>query len=126
MKVLLDTHTFLWAISDPERLSTKARNIIFSSDRFWSVASIWESLIKVQLRKLPLPVPAGNYLVRQLRTNGVTVLPIELAHTLQVEELEDHHRDPFDRMLIAQALQEGLPIVTVDPVFSRYPVDVIW
>jgi len=126
MKVLLDTHTFLWAIADPDKLSSAARNIIASSDRLWSVASIWEALIKVQLRKLPLPVPAGNYLVQRLTANGVTVLPIKLEHALRVESLGHHHRDPFDRMLIAQALEEGLPIVTADPVFSRYPVEVIW
>jgi PIN domain nuclease of toxin-antitoxin system len=126
MRVLLDTHTFLWAITDPAKLSSTARNVISSSDRFWSVASIWEALIKVQVGKLPLPVPSGRYLVSQLSANGVLVLPIKLEHTLRVESLDGHHRDPFDRMLIAQALEEGMPIVTADPFFSRYPVEVIW
>ncbi|HZQ67541.1 MAG TPA: type II toxin-antitoxin system VapC family toxin [Terriglobales bacterium] len=126
MKVLLDTHTFLWAINDPDKLSPKAHKVIASSERFWSVASIWESVIKVQLGKLPLPLPAGDYLVRQLRSNGVTLLSIEVAHALCVERLEGFHRDPFDRILIAQALEGGLPIVTADPVFSHYPVQIIW
>src|SRR3982751_6460070 len=125
MKVLLDTHTFLWAIHDASKLSSAAHRAIASSDRLWSVASIWEAVIKVQLGKLPLPLPAGEYLVERLTANGVTVLPIKLEHVLRVEKLDSRHRDPFDRMLIAQALEEGLPIVTSDPHFSRYPVEVI-
>jgi PIN domain nuclease of toxin-antitoxin system len=126
MKVLLDTHTFLWALYDADKLSPAARRVIASSDRFWSVASIWEAIIKVQLGKLPLPVPAGDYLVQRLTANGVTVLPIQLEHVRRVESIENHHRDPFDRILIAQAMEEDLPIVTADPFFSRYPVKVIW
>jgi PIN domain nuclease of toxin-antitoxin system len=126
MKVLLDTNTFLWGLSAPEKVSVKARNAIASSDRFLSVASIWEVLIKVRIGKLPLPAPAGDYLTRQMRNNGVSLLSIKLEHVLRIEQLQLHHRDPFDRMLIAQSIEEGLPIVTADPVFSRYPVQVIW
>jgi|SRR5215467_14580017 len=126
MKVLLDTNTFLWGLSAPEKLSLTARNAVASSERLLSVASIWEVLIKVRTGKLPLPAPAGDYLTRQMRTNGVSVLSIKLAHVLQIERLQLHHRDPFDRMLIAQGIEEDLPIVTSDPQFSRYPVEVIW
>src|SRR5580693_7118481 len=105
MKVLLDTHTFLWALSDPDRLSARALETIASSERFWSVASIWEALIKVQSGKLPMPLPAGAYLTSKMSANGVSVLPIRLEHVLQVEELPMHHRDPFDRILIAQSRQ---------------------
>ena len=126
MRVLLDTNTFLWGLSAPEKLSVTARNAIASSDRFLSVVSIWELLIKVQIGKLPLPTPAGDYLTSQMRNNGVSVLSIKLEHVLRIEQLQLHHRDPFDRMLIAQSIEEGLPIVTSDHAFSRYPVEVIW
>ena len=126
MKVLLDTNTFLWALSAPEKLSLAARNAVASSERFLSVASIWEVLIKVRIGKLPLPVPAGNYLTAKMSANGVSVLSIRLEHVLQIEKLQLHHRDPFDRMLIAQGLQEGWPIITSDPVFKKYPIRVIW
>ena len=90
------------------------------------MASIWEVLIKVRIGKLPLPVPAGNYLTAKMSANGVGVLSIKLEHVLQIEKLQLHHRDPFDRILIAQSLQEGWPIITSDPVFKRYPIRVIW
>ena len=126
MKVLLDTNTFLWGLSAPERLSLTARNAVASAERFLSVASIWEVLIKVRTGKLPLPVPTGNYLTTQMSGNGVSVLSIKLEHVLQIERLELHHRDPFDRVLIAQSLEEGWPIITSDPVFKKYPIRVIW
>ncbi len=126
MKALLDTHTFLWALGDPDRLSTRAREAIASSERFWSVASIWEALIKVQSGKLPMPLPAGSYLTSRMSANGMRVLPIRVEHVLRVEELPMHHRDPFDRMLIAQCMEENWPIITSDPVFKKYPVRVIW
>jgi PIN domain nuclease of toxin-antitoxin system len=126
MRVLLDTHTFLWALSDTDKLSPVARQAIASSEPFWSAASIWEVLIKVQVGKLPLPSPAGQYLVSKMSANGVSVLPIKLEHVLRMERLEMHHRDPFDRVLIAQSLEEGWPIITADPVFSDYPIRVIW
>ena len=126
MKVLLDTNAFLWGLNAPEKLSVTARNAIASSERLLSLASIWEILIKVRVGKLPLPVPADNYLTLQMRSNGVSLLSIKLAHVLQIERLQLHHRDPFDRMLIAQGIEERLPIITADPIFSRYPVKVIW
>jgi PIN domain nuclease of toxin-antitoxin system len=126
MKVLLDTHTFLWAIEDERRLSPKVRRLLVSADTWWSVVSVWETLAKVAIGKLSLPQPAGAYLTRKLELNGVRVLPVSLSHVLQVESLPLHHRDPFDRLLIAQSIEEGWPIVTADPWFKRYAVDVIW
>jgi PIN domain nuclease of toxin-antitoxin system len=126
MKVLLDTHTFLWALADPVRLSLRARETIALSERYWSVASIWEGLIKVQSGKLPLPLPAGGYLLSKMSANGMSLLPIRLEHVLRVQELPMHHRDPFDRLLIAQCVEEDWPIVTSDPVFKQYPIRVIW
>ncbi len=126
MNVLLDTHAFLWAVTDERRLSPRARSLMASSDLWWSVVSLWEALQKVQIGKLSLPLPAGSFLTGELSSNHVRLLPVSLSHVLQLESLPLHHRDPFDRMIIAQSIEEGWPIVTADPWFSRYPVDVIW
>jgi len=127
MKALLDTHTFLWAIADEGKLSRRAQQIYTDSNDLWlSVASLWEILIKVQAGKLLLPQPAGSYLVRKLSQNRIEVLPITLDHVLKTESLPFHHRDPFDRVIIAQGIKEKWPIVTADPWFARYPVDAIW
>ena len=127
MKALLDTHTFLWAIAEERRLSRRAQQIYTGPNDLWlSVASVWEILIKTQAGKLPLPEPVGPYLVKKLVQNQIELLPITLDHVLGIEALPPHHRDPFDRLLIAQSIEEGWPIVTADPWFARYPVDVIW
>ena len=128
MKVLLDTHTFLWAITDDSNLSRRAREIFVSraSDLFLSVASVWEILIKVQIKKLPLPRPAMPYLREQIATNGVQILPIVLDHVARLEALPAHHRDPFDRILVAQSMEEGWPIVSADPLLMKYPAQLIW
>jgi PIN domain nuclease of toxin-antitoxin system len=126
MKILLDTHTFLWAVTDEKRLSRRAHDVMASSESWWSVVSLWEALQKARIGKLPLPLPAGPFLTGELSSNHVRLLPVSLSHVLRVEELPLHHRDPFDRLLIAQSIEEGWPIVTSDPWFSRYPVDVIW
>ena len=126
MKVLLDTHTFIWAITDERRLSPRARSLIASSELWWSVVSLWEAIQKAQAGKLSLQLPAGPFLTGELSSNHVRLLPVSLSHVLRVEELPLHHRDPFDRLLIAQSIEEGWPIITADPWFARYPVDVIW
>jgi PIN domain nuclease of toxin-antitoxin system len=127
MKALLDTHTFLWAISGDERLSQRARQIFIGpSDLWFSVASIWEILIKVRIGKMPLPSPAGPYIVKKLVENRIETLPVSRDHVLRVENLPTHHNDPFDRMLVAQSLEEKLPLATADRIFKRYPVEVIW
>jgi PIN domain nuclease of toxin-antitoxin system len=127
MKALLDTHAFLWAISGDNKLSRRAGQTFSGPSDLWlSVVSIWEILIKVQIGKIPLPQPTGPYLLKKLAENRIQTLPITLDHVLAVESLPMHHRDPFDRMLIAQSLEEELPLVTSDLVFERYDVDVIW
>jgi PIN domain nuclease of toxin-antitoxin system len=127
MKALLDTHTFLWAIADEGKLSRRAKQIYTGPHDLWlSVASMWEIMIKVQAGKLPIPQPAGPYLVKKLAQNQIELLPVSLDHVLGVETLPMHHRDPFDRLLIAQSMEEGWPIITADPWFARYPVEVIW
>ena len=127
MRTLLDTHAFLWGIAGDRRMSQHARDVFIGpSDLSMSIASIWEILIKVQVGKLNLPSPASLYIISKLAENRIESLSINLDHLLAFEGLPMHHSDPFDRILIAQALEEGLPILTADPQFSRYPVKVIW
>ncbi len=126
MKVLIDTHVFLWGLTQESRLSEKVRALLPSSDVWVSVASVWEIVTKVQIGKLSLPDPVGPYIRAQLTANGVSVLPILLDHVLRIESMKLHHRDPFDRILIAQSLEESLPIVTSDPQFEKYPIELIW
>jgi len=127
MKALIDTNTFLWAISADRRLSKHAGELFTSGNALWlSVASIWEILVKVRIGKLVLPIPAGPYLVKKLAENRIETLPVSLDHTLRLEMLPMHHRDPFDRLLISQSITEDWPVVTSDPMFNKYPVRVIW
>ncbi len=127
MKAILDTNAFLWAITGDRRLSRRAQQVFVAPCDLWlSVASVWEILIKVQIGKLPLPKPTGPYIVKKLSENKIEVLPVTLDHVIRMESLPVHHRDPFDRIVIAQALEEGLPVITADLHFERYPVQVIW
>jgi PIN domain nuclease of toxin-antitoxin system len=128
MRALLDTHVFLWAIAGDTRMSRHARDIFVGpSDLFISIASIWEILIKVQVGKLNLPQPAGSYIISKLAESRIEVLPISLDHLLEFERLSMHHRDPFDRILIAQSLEEDLPLISADSVFERYSsLKLIW
>jgi PIN domain nuclease of toxin-antitoxin system len=126
MKILLDTHAFLWAITDDSRMPARVRKLMEASDCWFSVASIWETVVKVQSGKMSLPLPAGPFLVSELVASGVRILPITLDHVLRVERLELHHRDPFDRVLIAQSIEENLPVLTTDPLFKKYPVQQLW
>lgn len=124
MRLLLDTHAFLWYITDDPRLPMAAAEVIQdeSSEVFLSVVSVWESLAKHQLGKLPLPVPADEYLRNRREQHGITSLPFDEPSLSHLLRLPLHHRDPFDRMLICQALQHDLQIITVDPLFAKYPV----
>jgi PIN domain nuclease of toxin-antitoxin system len=125
--LLLDTHTFLWWVSDDARLSARARAAITGADRVLvSVATCWEIAIKVGLGKLTLPQPVDRFLAEQIGLNQFTLLPIELDHAAAVSTMAFHHRDPFDRLLAAQALYEELPVVSADPVFRRYKVRRVW
>lgn len=128
MKVLLDTHVFLWWITDDPRLSERAREIISDGENtlFFSAASAWEIAIKAKLGKLSVPGDFEAFITEQLIQNSITPLPVRLGHALRVYNLPVHHRDPFDRLLVAQAQVEKLPIVTGDPAIAQYPVEVIW
>lgn len=128
MKVLLDTHAFLWWIGDDPQLSPQARKIISDGANilYLSAASSWEIAIKAKLGKLKLPSNLASFIAEQLADNAITSLAVEMHHALHVYALPDYHRDPFDRMLIAQAQLEKLPILTADPQIARYPVEVLW
>lgn len=128
MRVLLDTHAFLWWIDDDARLSVRARSAIGNplNECLLSLASAWEMAIKVSLGKLTVGGPIDRFLSEQLAVNAFSVLPIDLRHVARVATLAFHHRDPFDRLLAAQALADGLSIVSADPVFKRYGVKRIW
>jgi PIN domain nuclease of toxin-antitoxin system len=128
MKALLDTHTFLWWIADRPQLSPRAREIIADggNEIFVSAASGWEIAIKARLGKLDLPDDLEHFIVEQLETNAFTSLPIRLEHALHVYTLVQRHRDPFDRILVAQCQLENLPILSADPQIAQYAVQVIW
>lgn len=128
MKVLLDTHAFLWWIADDPQLSARAREIISdgANTLYLSAASGWEIAIKAKLGKLKLPSNLAPFIAEQLADNAITALAVEMHHALHVYTLPDYHRDPFDRILIAQAQLEKLPILTADPQIARYPVEVLW
>ena len=128
MKLLLDTHAFLWWVAASGELSRKARSAVGSArnDCFVSVASGWEIAIKVSLGKLRIEGALDRFLPEQLAANGFRPLAIDLKHAARVATLPFHHRDPFDRLLVAQALEEDLAVVTADPVFAKYGVNRIW
>ncbi len=126
MKALLDTHAFLWAVTDDPRLSVRARQILRTADLFLSVASLWEIVTKVQIGKLVLPEASSRYLPRHVAALGAELLPIQAAHVLRLESLPLHHRDPFDRLLIAQSLEGRLPLVSADPLLAPYGAEVRW
>jgi len=127
MNLLLDTHVFIWWDSDPTQLSTPALAALRDpANEVWlSVASVWEMSIKTHLGKLTLRLPLAD-IIQQQQANAVRVLPVTLAHALAVETLPAIHKDPFDRLLIAQANVEGAELVSADPVVRQYPVRVLW
>ncbi len=127
MRLLLDTHAFIWWDSDPAQLSAPALAALRDpANEVWlSVASVWEMVIKAQLGKLTLRLSLAD-IVKQQQANGLRVLPVDLAHALAVEGLPPIHKDPFDRVLIAQANIEGAELVSTDQVVRHYPVRVLW
>jgi len=128
MKILLDTHAFLWWITDDQKLSSRAREVISDAENelFFSAASGWEISIKVQLGRLKLPEEPERFIPEQLRMNFIRSLPIQMRHALFVSTLPNHHRDPFDRMLVAQAQLEEMSVLSADLQMSRYQVELIW
>ena len=128
MKLLLDTHTFLWFIMANSSLSADARALIEdqANEKFLSVASLWEIAIKVSIGKLGLSAPFGTLIPQQLSANGFELLRLEVNHAAALIGLPFHHRDPFDRLLIAQAMVEQMQIVSIDSAFDAYPISRLW
>jgi len=127
MKYLLDTAVWLWSLAEPERLNSQARRLVAEGreDLYLSAASSWEIGIKWALGKLPLPEPPARYVPKRLAAQGIRPLTISHAHALAAAELPPHHRDPFDRLLIAQALIEQMTVLTADRAFEKYEVRVL-
>jgi PIN domain nuclease of toxin-antitoxin system len=128
VRALLDTHAFLWWISDDHRLSDKAREIMADgrNELFFSAASGWEISIKAGLGRLEIPENLERFISDQLSRNAIQSLPIYLSHVLHTRTLPEHHRDPFDRILISQAILEEIPLLSADHRISHYPVEVVW
>jgi PIN domain nuclease of toxin-antitoxin system len=128
MKVLLDTHTFLWWNTDDTKLSLRVRGIISNGENeiFVSAATGWEIAIKSQIGRLKLPDEPQRFVLEQLRINGMKGLPIEMRHALHVSTSPIYHQDPFGRMLIAQAQMEDLPVLSADPEIRKFDVTIIW
>jgi len=126
MTLLLDTQAFLWWVTDDRRLSKRARTAIAATPCVVSIASCWEMAIKASIGRLTVPLPLSRFVQEQLEINGFSLLPIALEAAAAVADLPFHHRDPFDRLLVAQAQQHGVAIVSADPVFTKYRVRRIW
>lgn len=128
MKYLLDTGVWLWSISEPGKLNGNALKILGdgSNDIFVSAASAWEISIKARLGKLRLPLPPAESLPLFMKRQNLKPLAITHAHAIKVFDLPSHHNDPFDRLIIAQAMIENMPVLTADAAFRKYPVDVVW
>ena len=127
MRILLDTHEFIWMHQAPELLSKSAILLIEDEENqlFLSMASVWEMQIKIDLKKLELSHHLVDVIATQKRENGVQLLPIEVRHIYGLSLLERHHRDPFDRLLIAQSNSEAMPILTADGVFDKYNAQIL-
>lgn len=127
MNYLLDTHIFLWWIDDDDRLSPTARNLLRDGRNtlYWSSASSWEVAIKYKLGKLDLPTQPDRFLPLHLAANGIASLAIDDHHAFAAGGLPLHHRDPFDRLLVAQAVVANLTLVSADPLIKQYDVPLI-
>ncbi len=128
MTLLLDTHAFIWWDEDPTRLGSAARVACLdpNNDLFLSTASVWELQLKLMIGKLTVRKPLRQLVEDQVQQNGLGILQVSLEHVLNLDSLPFHHRDPFDRMLIAQAQSEGWSVVSHDHAFTQYAVSVVW
>jgi PIN domain nuclease of toxin-antitoxin system len=128
VKILLDTHTFLWLMSDHQSLSATAKQIFLDNDNelLLSAVSGFEIAVKYGLGKLNLAEPPATFIRRRIENNGLLELPISMDHATQLQELPTHHRDPFDRLLVAQAMAEAIPMLTADKQLTAYPIECIW
>ena len=128
MKILLDTHVFIWALDNPVEIPSKALDLMRNpeNDILISVGSMWEIAIKVSQNKLPLSIDYRIWIEKGLRDIGASILSIEIPHMELQSKLPWHHKDPFDRLLICQSISENLPIISNDTKFDLYPIKRIW
>lgn len=128
MNILLDTHVLIWWSISPGKLSETVYQLLDnqSNNLFLSLASIWEMQIKLQIGKLTLNLPLPELIEDQCQTNGLQLLSIETSHIYALNNLLSHHKDPFDRLLIAQAIVEKIPLLSIDEVFDNYPIQRLW
>ncbi len=128
MKYLLDTHTFLWFVLDDKRISTKAKSIIKDSKNeiYFSAASAWEIAIKTKLDRLKIKGDLESFIIEQLSTNSFVPLSITISHSLYTERLPQFHKDPFDRIIIAQSKVEKLSLISKDKNIKKYKVPIVW
>ena len=127
-KYLLDTHTLIWWVDDSEKLTLLAREVLSHTENicYFSLVSSWELAIKSSINKLKLTLPVRDYVTQHLASNDFKQLNITLNHVTKVEKLPWHHRDPFDRLLLAQAIEEDLIIISADKIFDRYDIERLW
>ena len=128
MKYLLDSHVLFWIITGDLQLSRKAKNIYLDEENkiFISIASLWEIAIKISLNKLSISMSLPEFVQEHVIANEISIMPIELTHIYNLENLPFYHRDPFDRLIVAQSMAEKINILSNDTVFDRYPVKRIW
>jgi PIN domain nuclease of toxin-antitoxin system len=128
MNYLIDTHTLLWITADDLKLSENAKKIYLNDENeiFLSMASIWELAIKSSIKKISFDTTIEDYIEKHVRNNNIKILDIGLSHIIRVETLPFHHRDPFDRLIIAQAIEENLPIISKDSFFDKYEIQRKW
>lgn len=128
LQLLLDTHTFIWLAVNPTRLSARAATLIQDPRNmlYLSLSSIWEMQLKLQTGKLHFNLPLPQLVADHQQTNGIRLLPLAPTHIYALDQLPFHHKDPFDRLLIAQALIEQLPLLSADTIFTAYPIQLLW
>ncbi|MDB9375421.1 type II toxin-antitoxin system VapC family toxin [Nodularia sphaerocarpa] len=130
MMFLLDTHTFIWYVTDNSRLSNQVLELINDENNqiFLSVASLWEIAIKQSIGKLTFnqPLPFEIFITQQLNLNDFSLVDIKISHVAVISSLTLHHRDPFDRLLIAQSIVENIPLLSADQIFDAYPIQRLW
>ena len=126
MKQLLDTHSFIWFVTGSSRITNKVRSQIENNENLLSIASVWEIAIKSSIGKLNLKMSIEELVNEQIANNGIELLNITTKHIAVVADLPLHHRDPFDRLIISQAMIEQIPVVGIDEAFDSYPIRRLW
>ncbi|BAY62943.1 PilT domain-containing protein [Calothrix brevissima NIES-22] len=126
MRQILDTHTFIWFVMGNPRISENLRSQIENNDNLLSLVSVWEMAIKHSIGKLNFNMSFPEFIEQQIINNGIEVIPIAREEIIVVSQLPLHHRDPFDRLLIAQSIVENIPILSADTIFDAYPIQRLW